>query len=116
MSETMNNMSVSAPMGDGKVLITRNKMYGDNNKPFNAVSNPIHYTAGGVSPLELIAAQLGPSGLRGFCLGNAIKYIARAGKKDPHREIEDLEKAIWYTQFWLEELKILRGDYNESSE
>lgn len=32
----------------------------------------------------------------GFCLGNAIKYIWRAGLKDD--EIEDLEKAIWYIQ------------------
>ena len=32
----------------------------------------------------------------GFCLGNAIKYISRAGRKDPSKEIEDLEKAKWY--------------------
>ena len=31
-----------------------------------------------------------------FCLGNAVKYISRAGKKDPKKKIEDLEKAIWY--------------------
>jgi len=32
----------------------------------------------------------------GFCLGNAIKYISRAGKKDPAKLVEDLEKARWY--------------------
>lgn len=31
-----------------------------------------------------------------FNLGNAVKYIARAGKKNPTKTIEDLEKAIWY--------------------
>lgn len=31
-----------------------------------------------------------------FNLGNAIKYIARSGKKDPKKNIEDLEKSIWY--------------------
>ena len=31
-----------------------------------------------------------------FNLGNAIKYIARAGKKDPKKYKEDLDKAIWY--------------------
>jgi hypothetical protein len=31
-----------------------------------------------------------------FCLGNAIKYIWRAGEKDPERYVEDLEKAVWY--------------------
>ena len=34
----------------------------------------------------------------GFNLGNTIKYISRAGIKDPEREIEDLEKALWYLQ------------------
>ena len=33
-----------------------------------------------------------------FSLGNAIKYIARAGKKNPEKHNEDLEKAIWYIQ------------------
>lgn len=32
----------------------------------------------------------------GFCLGNAVKYISRAGKKDKTKEIEDLKKAVWY--------------------
>lgn len=31
-----------------------------------------------------------------FCIGNAIKYLWRAGLKDSTKEIEDLEKAIWY--------------------
>lgn len=31
-----------------------------------------------------------------FNRGNAIKYAARAGSKDPAKEIEDLEKARWY--------------------
>jgi hypothetical protein len=40
----------------------------------------------------------------GFSLGNAVKYICRAGKKDPKTHIQDLEKALWYLQeeitFW----------------
>ena len=32
----------------------------------------------------------------GFCLGNCVKYVSRAGKKDPLTEIEDLRKAAWY--------------------
>jgi hypothetical protein len=31
-----------------------------------------------------------------FCRGNAVKYIARAGLKNPEKEIEDLRKARWY--------------------
>lgn len=33
-----------------------------------------------------------------FSLGNTIKYVARAGKKNPDKKIEDLEKALWYLQ------------------
>ena len=40
----------------------------------------------------------------GFNRGNAIKYIARAGKKNPETEIEDLRKARWYIN---EEIKRL---------
>lgn len=40
-----------------------------------------------------------------FCLGNAVKYISRAGKKDPNKEIEDLQKAMWYIQRRIDQLK-----------
>lgn len=32
----------------------------------------------------------------GFCLGNTVKYISRAGKKNHGATVEDLEKAAWY--------------------
>jgi len=38
-----------------------------------------------------------------FCLGNAIKYISRAGKKGD--QIEDLEKAAWYINRKIEKLR-----------
>ena len=40
-----------------------------------------------------------------FELGNAIKYIARVGKKDSGKMMEDLEKAKWYIQHQINELK-----------
>jgi hypothetical protein len=55
------------------------------------VEHPAHYTAGGVETIDAIEAW----GL-GFCLGNAVKYISRAGKKDPSKTLEDLRKARWY--------------------
>lgn len=57
------------------------------------VSNPPHYTFGKFEVIDVIEA-LG-WGLA-FCLGNALKYIARAGRKDPTKTKEDLEKARWY--------------------
>ena len=39
-----------------------------------------------------------------FNLGNAVKYIARAGKKDPKKYKEDLNKAVWYINNQLNKL------------
>jgi hypothetical protein len=57
------------------------------------VDHPDHY-GGGDNPYEAIKV-IDAWGL-GFSLGNAVKYISRAGKKDPAAEIEDLKKARWY--------------------
>ena len=40
-----------------------------------------------------------------FCAGNAIKYLARAGKKDPAKHVEDLEKAAWFVQREIQRVK-----------
>lgn len=40
-----------------------------------------------------------------FCLGNTIKYISRAGRKSKKTEILDLEKALWYLQRRIKQLK-----------
>lgn len=46
-----------------------------------------------------------------FPLGNTVKYIARAGKKDKDKYIEDLKKAAWYLNREIERLE--KGDLNE---
>ena len=43
-----------------------------------------------------------------FSLGNAIKYILRAGKK--HNDIEDLHKAAWYINRRIMNLEDRGGD------
>lgn len=55
------------------------------------VNHPSHYTDGKYETIEFIERH----GLS-FHEGNAVKYISRAGKKDPDKTIEDLEKAVWY--------------------
>lgn len=57
------------------------------------VNHPAHY-GGASNPYEAIKV-IEAWGL-GFCLGNTIKYIARAGKKDSMTDIQDLRKAAWY--------------------
>ena len=54
------------------------------------VDHPKHY--GGDTPYETIKVIEAWS--LGFCLGNAVKYISRAGKKDD--TLTDLRKAAWY--------------------
>lgn len=62
------------------------------------VNHPSHYTRfNGIEVIQL-TEQLN------FCRGNAVKYIARAGAKDPASEIQDLEKAIWYIQREIDRL------------
>jgi hypothetical protein len=55
------------------------------------VNHPSHYTKGKIEVADFIADQK-----LNFDRGNAVKYVCRAGSKDPDKEIQDLEKAIWY--------------------
>ena len=64
------------------------------------VDHPSHYNAGRIEVIDFIEDQ----GLN-FNLGNAVKYISRAGKKDPKKFKEDLEKAIWYLNRELKRAK-----------
>ena len=40
-----------------------------------------------------------------FCAGNVVKYVCRAGRKDPDKHVEDLEKARWYIDREIERVK-----------
>ena len=40
-----------------------------------------------------------------FPLGNAVKYISRAGKKDPTKTVEDLRKALFYIQYEIDRIE-----------
>lgn len=64
------------------------------------VNRPAHYTDGKIEVIEFIEDKK-----LGFCLGNAIKYISRAGKKDPTKEVEDLQKAKWYIERRIKQLE-----------
>jgi|GEM_PF-1944695 len=65
----------------------------DNTK---VVNDPSHYTDGQIEVIDFITDKN-----LDFCLGNTVKYIARAGKKDPDKYVEDLFKAAWYLNFKL---------------
>lgn len=68
-------------------------------QPCDPVNHPAHYTDGRIEVIEYIEDKK-----LGYCLGNAVKYISRAGKKDPAKEVEDLQKAEWYIRRRIQEL------------
>ncbi len=73
----------------------------DEDKPKKEfVHHPQHY-GGKDNPFEAI--KVIEAWKLGFCLGNTIKYISRAGKKDD--TIQELEKALWYLKREIKTLK-----------
>lgn len=67
--------------------------------PHDLVNKPKHYTDGKIEVIDFIEDKK-----LNFPLGNAVKYIARAGKKDPLKYKEDLQKAVWYLQHEIDKL------------
>lgn len=75
--------------------------YPEKEEPENdPVNHPAHYTTGKIECIDFITDKR-----LNFCRGNAVKYIIRAGLKDPEKEIEDLEKAVFYLNHEIEELR-----------
>jgi hypothetical protein len=66
----------------------------------DTVNHPSHYTDGKIEVIEFIEDKN-----LNFHRGNAVKYIARAGKKNPAKEVEDLQKAVWYINREIQRLK-----------
>ena len=71
------------------------------------VNHPAHYTFGNIEVIDFIEDKK-----LGFHLGNAVKYISRAGRKDPARTVEDLRKAAWYLNRQIERLEMSLGGQN----
>jgi DNA-binding transcriptional MerR regulator len=78
----------------------------ESEKIFDDVQSPKHYTDSKIEVIDYIEDKK-----LGFCLGNVIKYVSRAGKKhsadktDKEKEIQDLNKAKWYLDRRIKELK-----------
>jgi len=68
----------------------------------DAVNHPSHY-GGEDNPYEAI--KVIEAWDLDFCLGNTVKYISRAGKKDRTKELEDLKKARWYLDREIQRLE-----------
>ena len=69
------------------------------------VTHPSHYTSGKIEVIDFITDQN-----LDFCLGNVVKYVSRAGKKEEEgktiieKQVEDLKKARFYLDFKIKQL------------
>jgi len=59
-------------------------------KDVDPVNHPPHYKTGGIETIDFIEAKD-----LNYRLGNVVKYVSRAGRKDSD-PVQDLEKAAWY--------------------
>ena len=70
----------------------------DNPEEKESVNHPEHYNKHKIECLQVVE-------LFNFNRGSAMKYIWRSGEKDKKREIEDLEKAMFYIDREIERIK-----------
>ena len=83
---------------DGKPCSNRNVEIINEGKP-SKVEHPSHYADGRkYEPINVICDWN-----LDFCLGNVVKYISRAGRKE--NEIEDLKKARFYLDYKIKEME-----------
>lgn len=80
----------------------------------DSITHPSHYTSGKIEVIDFITDQK-----LDFCLGNVVKYISRAGKKEgdenknqtiEEKTIEDLKKARFYLDY---KIKILEQSHSD---
>lgn len=66
----------------------------------DAVRSPKHYKLPrlNIESVDVLRSVLTPEEFKGFCRGNALKYLIRAGRKD--NELQDIKKAGVYIE-WL---------------
>lgn len=77
---------------------------------YDAVKCPKYYNLGKIQVIDFIEDQN-----LGFSLGNAIKYIVRAGKKDPSKHIEDLCKAKQYIDMEILKIEKRKAEIHENN-
>lgn len=69
------------------------------------INHPAHYTTGTIEVIDFIEdKQLN------YCRGNIVKYVVRAGIKDPKTELDDLKKAKWYIEREIKEVERRRSN------
>lgn len=104
MADPMNYFYVANQLTTPENQSAVNKAFDEQYEKYqqDTINHPAHYKAGGVETIDFIEAKQ-----LGYHLGNVVKYISRAGIKS-HCPIEDLKKAQWYLNRYVELLQ--KGD------
>lgn len=68
------------------------------------VNHPSHY-GGEENVYEVVKVAEAWELDKDAYLFNVVKYVARAGKKDTDKEIQDLKKALWYLERKIQNLE-----------
>lgn len=69
----------------------------EENEPEDVVNHPKHYQlAKGIEAIDLMEMTSTAPEFVGHLRNTALKYIIRAGHKDPSKYVQDLDKAKWY--------------------
>lgn len=71
-------------------------------------NHPFHYNQGEIECIDAISSALSPDELSGFIKGNVVKYLWRNNHKNG---LEDLKKAKWYLDWYINELENLRSNH-----
>jgi len=74
------------------------------------VNSPPHYNQGGIECIDAIRAALTPEEFRGYCKGNALKYVWRELHKGGN---ESMQKANWYINKATEASALRAGELEE---
>lgn len=87
-------------------------MFGESKSKNSNVNHPSHYADGRkYEPIDVIWDWN-----LDFCLGNTIKYISRAGRKDPDKILEDLKKAKFYLDYYINQIEINGKCFKDKNE
>jgi hypothetical protein len=103
----MNPRKIKVPIARGSLpmkLIRKavKKVLDKTKAAVDPVNHPKHYQGNKLEVIDIIEDFN-----LDFCLGNAVKYILRAGKKSdaPNRAELDLKKAAWYVNRAIDNIK-----------
>ena len=103
-----NNDSIMKTIKAGDVplddLVYRPIRHGVPAEVYDNVKKPSHYNAGKYEVIDIIESILNTlkvEPFQAYCLGNSLKYIARAGLKGDFKE--DIKKALMYLQWAIGE-------------